>query len=174
MTKIPNCHGSATLVWTNNVSVVCWVHGSLLSVIVVCCSMSSVGCSLLAVDCRMSLSVVVVCSWLSGVGCRMLAVVCRCRLSLTFSDVGAQLWNWNMSTCWTLYLRTLHLQITAPYKKFLPMFCVWSWQHWQELLVVLTLLCSTLKDFFLTRRIFLSFNLSSLSRFCSGETDKSS
>ncbi len=79
---MPNCHGYVTLVLTNNVSFVSRVHGSLLSVIVVCCSMSSVGCSVLAFDCRMSLSVVVVCSWLSGVGCRLSGVVCCLSVSV--------------------------------------------------------------------------------------------
>jgi hypothetical protein len=39
--------------------------------------LSSVGCRVLKVDCRVSLSMFVVRSWLSGDGCQVLAVDCR-------------------------------------------------------------------------------------------------
>ncbi len=56
--------------------------------------LTSVGCWVLTVDCRVLLSVIVVGSLLSGVGCRVWVVTCWLpidRLSLSFSIVGAQL-----------------------------------------------------------------------------------
>jgi hypothetical protein len=65
---------SSVLTNTRNVSFVCRVY---LSVIVDCCSMSSVGCSVLAVDCRMSFRLLLLVP-----GCRVSVVGCCLSVSV--------------------------------------------------------------------------------------------